>query len=258
MIPQPRAVDIHEWYRTGGTDWPRLHANFDVVGIRAGQGVDVDALLVEHIDKAKYYDIPYFTYWIPEQFDDPIYQADKYLDQYGVLDGLACMDIEPAGGGMVIEYQARKFIERVDAKHRAQCWYYSNYPYTNDIGNPGWIKTRPVFWAEYRYQFLFTKYRKFEPFLEKYPWWPTRWATALGIDVTLHQFTDYGDAQYYLANAKTDDEYYRDGIKSADLSVGLVDLKELLALWNPVNTIPPPVSDAEKLSRLWNYHPNLH
>ena len=116
-----------------------------------------------------------------------------------------------------------------------------------------------MFWAEYRYQFFPYKYRKFEPFLNKYTWWPPRWATSFGIDVTVHQFTDYGDAQYHLANAITEDPDYRNGIKSADLSVGLVDLYELLALWKPLKPSPPTYPTNDKMTKkLWDHHPELH
>jgi len=72
--------------------------------------------------------------------------------------------------------------------------------------------------------------------------------------------TDYGDAQYYLANAVTGDPKWRQGIKSADLSVGLVSLDELLALWAPLGQVPPPTepTDKEKLDQLWEHHPELH
>lgn len=265
MTDQLRAVDIHEWYRTEGIDWDRTAANFDIVGIRAVVGDHVDELLEEHVDHCQARKIKYFTYCIPGVNESPEWQADFYLDQYGVSDGLICGDVEPdvKGGALGTEYLYRKFFERLAQRRSDPAWYYSNYNNTKKIGNPAWIKSLPVFWGEYRYEYLTVKYRKFENFLARYPWWPPRWATELGISVTLHQFTDYGDARFYLANATTGNPSYPSGIKSADLSVGLVERSKILAMWDaltPPDPDPDPdledtVKDHERrITRLETFH----
>jgi len=247
MSSQLRAVDIHEYYRTGGIDWQRADQNFDIAGIRACVGTRMDKLLPEHINYCKLMGIPYITYQVPVHGKDPDEQTDFYLSLPGVSDGLIAEDIEPYEGIMVTAAEAKAVFDALDRKRSDMAWYYSNYYYTNKIGNPAWIKYRQVWWAEYRYESGTTKFRKFEPFLAVYPWWQPRWAQVLGIDVTLHQLTDYGDAQFYLARAYTDDPDWPNGIKSADLNVGLKSTEYILSLWDALKPPTPPTDIEETL-----------
>lgn len=253
---QPRIVDIHEYYRIGGINPAKMKANFDIVGIRAAVGEDIDNLLEEHVDLCVDWAMPYFTYQVPVAWLDPEYQAEVYLSLYGVMDGPACQDVEISGGKIITAYQGQKHIEWIDKHHPCKCWYYSNNYYTKMFGNPRYIKERPVFWAEYPYRVYPFLYSDFDSFLAKYPWWVPRWAADLGITPIINQFTKKGDAQTFIANPKTDDPEHRDGIKSADFGVGLVSLADLLALWP--TTPPQEPSDKEKLDKLWNAHPQLH
>ena len=203
---QARVIDIHEYWRTGGTDWARLKANFDVVGIRACVGEDVDELLVEHVDQAKAHGVPYYTYCVPLASLDPGYQAEFYLDQYGVGPAPKVWDVEPTGGMMVNAVQARELFELVPS-----AWLYSNEYYLKQLGVPAWLQDVDVVWlAQYYYQVYPFKYRKFEPFLDKYPWRQPSSAGRLGLTATLWQFTDYGDARFYCANDVTDDPDWRE------------------------------------------------
>jgi hypothetical protein len=127
------------------------------------------------------------------------------------------------------------------------------------FGNPPYIRERPVFWAEYPYQIFTYLFRRFDTFLAKYPWWIPRHAASLNITPTIHQFTKKGDAQYYIANPTTNDPKWKTGIKSADLSVGLVYYSDLMKYWDVFDTPPPlPPTDKQKLDRLWKAHPELH
>ncbi|MFN2233882.1 MAG: hypothetical protein ACK2U1_06600 [Anaerolineales bacterium] len=246
---QARIIDIHEYYRTGGIDWLRLKANFDAVGIRALVGSVVDELLEEHVDYAQRYEIPYFTYCVPSKKVNAEKQAALYLDQYGVKDAPKVWDIEPVGGELVDGETVSILFQCVQ-----DAWYYSNENYTNKIGNPKFLKDVEVIWlAQYYYQIYPLKYRKFKPFLDKYAWQQPKSAVRLGLNATLWQFTNYGDARYYCANERTNDPDWPAGIKSADLNVSLIDEPDLLALFNDA-----PLTIEEKVERLWDAHPDLH
>lgn len=261
MTAQPRAVDIHRYYRTGGINYIKFKANFDFVIIQACVGDRPNELLEEQVTGCKSVNLDYETYCVPDPAEDPVWQADFYLDLPGVSEAPKYGDIEPTGGQMVSEYQARKFLERIDQKSAGKAGYYSNYAYTKTLGNPQWIKERDVWWAEYRYApplYLY-KFSMFEPFFEKYPWWIPKWAAVFSITPILHQLTDKGDAQHYGANPTTNDPQYGTGIKSMDLNAGLVDLDEYYERrFDPYSTAPPPLTDKEKLDKLWAAHPELH
>lgn len=237
MSRQAVVVDIHEYYRTGGIDWPRAADNFDALILRAAVGFRLDELYFEHMEKAELHFERVATYAVP----DPQYPPDELADFYYEIEGVSAHpiigDIEPTGGAMVTEYQARKFFERLSSRGGPFApWYYSNYNYTEALGFPQWVAPMVKFWAEYPYD-IYTKYRKVDRYLSKNPWKIPKWAVRSGYTPELHQFSNYGDAQFYLANAKTEDPKWQSGIKSCDLSVSLIDTDEFFALFEPAETV---------------------
>lgn len=62
--------------------------------------------------------------------------------------------------------------------------------------------------------------------------------------------------KFWQFTSKLDGRYYGMGSADLDGNVFAGDAMELYKFVNP--GIPPTVSDAEKLSRLWNAHPELH
>ena len=250
MSDQPRQsviVDIHEYYRVGGIDWPRAADNFDAIGIRCCVGMEHDDLFFYHVEKAVLHDMIYFTYAVPQAFYPPDEQVDFYLETDGVADHAVVGDIEESDGDMVSEYQARKFFERLIAR-QTNPWYYSNYYYTSKLGFPQWIQPLVKWWAEYPYDIL-TKYRKWERYLIKNPWKIPKWAVKAGYTPEFHQLTDYGDARHYLANAATDDPKWRQGIKSCDLTVSLIDDDESMSLLIPGQAMPSLEQRVEALEQ---------
>ena len=251
-------TDIHEWYRIGGIDWGRIAELYDAIGIRAVVGDHVDELLEYHVENALRINKRFVTYCIPSENIPTDEQVDLYLEAPGVDLGLIAGDVEPEfkGGKMGPEWVYRKFFERLDVKRTDKAWYYSNYAYTKAIGFPAWVYERVVWWAEYPYEYLLTKYRQFESYLARNPWKIPKWAVASGITPTVHQFTDYGNAQYYHAKAVTEDPIFKVGIKSADLSVGLVPVADFLGLWDVLGK--QPLTMGEKVDLLWMDHPEYH
>jgi hypothetical protein len=232
MSRQAVVVDIHRYYRTGGIDWPRCASNFDAVGIRAARGMEMDELFYEHVDGALSVDLPYFTYTVP----DPLYPADELADFYIGLDGVAnhavAGDVEPTLGRFGDQNFYRSFFMHLASKSgEFDPMYYSNYNSTKKLGFPQWVLPMRKWWAEYPYEFpiIRRQYRRLDSYLDKNPYKIPKWASRVGYTPFIHQFTDYGDAQYYLANATTGDPKFSQGIKSCDLNVSLVPVEEFMA-----------------------------
>jgi GH25 family lysozyme M1 (1,4-beta-N-acetylmuramidase) len=106
------------------------------------------------------------------------------------------------------------------------------------------IYTSPYYWFEYgsnaavwkKYPLWIANYKVTQPSI------PAPWT-----DYLMWQYTDHGDGNAFGVESK-----------EIDLNVfkgTLNDLRKFVGL--PV-VVPPPVSDAEKLARLWNAHPELH
>lgn len=243
MSRQAWGVDIHEYYRTGGINWDQAAEIFDFIGIRACVGEDLDELYLEHIEEAEKRFSRIFTYQAFDPRISPLRNISFYLSIPKVKDHPRCGDVEPVGGQMVSESQARSCFDLLD-ESGDQGWYYSNYNYTSKLGFPLWIKNRVKFWAEYPIDIL-TFYNKIERYLEKNPWKVPKWAARIGYIPEIHQFTKKGDARYYLANEKTDDPDFPNGIKSADLIVSLIGLDELDLLFNVVDR---PATVEERLT----------
>lgn len=250
MSRQARVVDIHEYYRTGGIDWPRCAENFDAVIIRAAKGLEIDDLFFEHVEMAVLHDMLYITYQVPDArkpFDENV---DFYLEIEGVSGAPVCGDVEPFRGNLGSEYFYRKYFERLRFRYPIfDPWYYGNYNYSGKIGHPNWIKDMFLWWAEYPFDIL-TKYREIDRYLSKNPWKIPKWAVKGGYTPQLHQFTDYGNARGSLANEKTKDPKWKDGIKSADFSVSLIDAEEFLNKFgddgDPKPDLEERVDDLEK------------
>lgn len=256
---QAKVLDLNRYWRTGGANWDFIQGYYDAVIFCANVGNKQDALLEEFGEEVTKRKIPYMTYSIPDHTELPSVAAEFYVSLPYVLDGIPIGDVEPMrkGGPLGTEYFYRKFFEHLDSFHTIEALYYSNYNNTNKLGNPQWIKQRRVWWAEYPYHWdgwRYIKYRDYS-FLDDKPWWLPKWASRLGITPILHQFTDYGDGQKLGANEKTNDPFYKDGIKSVDLNVSLIDVLEFMQLWPDAE---PGISDKEKLNKLWNAHPELH
>jgi len=246
MSRQAFVIDIHLFYRTKGIDWGWVSENLDAIGIRGSQGMRMDELLPEHVELANSHNVEYFTYsqlTHAAPYDEAV---DFYLELEGVAGHPVALGVEPADQGMVTEYYARKAFERADQRSGFEAWYYSNYNSSKKIGFPQWSKNRFVWWAEYPYD-IFTKYRSHERYMLKNPWKIPKWAVRAGYNPSLHQYSDYGDAQATLANAQTGDPYYRQGIKSADFNASLIDVAEFKKLFKPV---VPGLTIGERVSRL--------
>lgn len=249
MERQARIIDIHEYYRTGGINWNDASENLDALGIRANIGMRMDKLYLEHSEQAEKFDIDWFTWSVLDPAFPPDEQADYYTELPGVKSHRKCGDIEPVGGVMPSEYQARKFFERVDLRGGELTWFYSNHNYTQKLGFPAWINGRVIWWAEYPYEYPFIQYKYFDSYLEKNPWKIPKWAVRDGITPTFHQFTNVGDARYYLANDQTQDPQWPVGIKGADLTVSLIDVQEVKNLLDPGSGTP---SLEQRVTRLEN------
>jgi len=243
-MEQGPVVDVNRHYANGGIEWYRVPLNFCAVGICAVYGSKVDAMLQSNVDGAKSQNLPYVTYGIPDATKDPIWWADFYLDQYGVQDAPTTIDIEPNLGYLVTAANALKARNRIAQVTGDLPWYYSNYNYTKQIGNPKWIKEMIVWWAEYLYEKYPYKYRRLDAWLSSHPWWQPKWAQTLGIAPVLHQLSDYGDAPYYLTPPS--------GKKSADLNVSLIDKGAFLSLF-PMQ----PLTLEQKVAIMWEAHPEL-
>lgn len=240
-MKQGQVVDINRFYPDGDIDWPRVKENFIAVGICAVYGSKVDSGLVRHVDKCVEYDLPYWTYGIPDRWKDSIWWADMYMDQYGVEGHPTTLDAEPTNGYMATPSQFYNARNRIERSNGMMPWWYSNYYYTTKLDVPEWILEDDmiIWWAEYP-----EPHRYFHTFLAKFPWWNPRWAEELGYRPVLHQFTSNGDAPYYLTN----------GAKlSADLNVTLVDADAFLALFPGHSP-----STEQKVDILWEAHPELH
>lgn len=247
MMRQAIVTDIYEEFRTGGIDWARMADLFDAVGIRAVIGLEMDDLFPEHVNKALAHNIKYFTYGVPQKRFPPDEQADFYLETDGVDGHPMAGDIEISNGELILEYQARRWFEWITGKRNGDSpWYYSNYYYTKLLGFPAWVRPLKKWWAEYPYEWI-TKYRRFENYLSKNAWKIPKWAASLQYTPILHQFTDYGEGPYYYTNLKTDDPRWRDGKKSVDLNVSLIDADQFLALFSA--SVSPPLSIEERVSK---------
>jgi len=224
-------ADIHEWYRADGVNWNWASENLDAIGIRACQGMNMDELFPEHVERADSHGLNYFTYAVLTHLAPPDEAVDYYLELDGVSGHPVCGDVEPADGGMITEYHGRRFFQLCDLKSNSETWYYSNYNSSKKIGFPKWSKDRFCFWAEYPYDIV-TKYRSIDRYLQKNPWKIPKWAARTGYTPDIHQFTDYGKAQGTIANQYTSHPVYKHGIKGADFSVSLMDADELKLLFN--------------------------
>ena len=225
MSEQFTIIDINQYWRTGGTDYPELKASCNSVIIQAYNGARPNPILKEQIDGCVEHDIDYETFCIPNPDLDGKYMADLYLDLYGVFKAPKWLDAERVGGRMATQYKTWEFVQRVNEMSLGEIGYYSNYPRTMELGNPSWIRNMIVWWAEYPLYFTgigWSQYRTFEKFFQDKPWWSPKWAAKLGISPTIHQFSKKGYAQVYGAKAYTEDPKFKVGIKSADLTAGLV------------------------------------
>jgi GH25 family lysozyme M1 (1,4-beta-N-acetylmuramidase) len=249
-ITQARVVDVHRYYRSGGIDWDKIKLNFDAVIISAGVGMSASPLLKEQVDGANDIGIPYMTYHIPSKNYNMIYQADYYLDQYGVRDAWTCIDIEPpvSDGSIrcINATESLAYIQQIKTQTGRDPLVYSNPKYINEaIHNPVWLKNYWLWIAQWLYQYwwLLRLYRQFEPFLAKYAntFPPFVRNKYYQVKTILWQFTCKGDAQTLCASAKTLDPVYKYGITEADLNVSTIERSAFLAMLGATpSPVPPP------------------
>ncbi len=262
---QGRIIDINRWYRTGGIDYPKLKESVqpqNVVIIQACAGTHENELLEEQAEGCLSVDIDIETFGVPAAWKDPVSWADYYMSLPYVMDNPKWIDNEPTGGTQVNQYQLRKIKERIDSRSKGPAGYYSNYPYTNNVGNPAFIKDMDVWWAEYPLHWRLVgwyQYQYFHTYEADKAWWLPKWASRLGITPIVHQFTEKGRAQHYGAKPFTDDPDNKVGIQSMDLSLTLIDDDEYrtrrFTPYKDVPPVPPTLADHEKrIRRLEGFH----
>jgi hypothetical protein len=254
-MKQARVVDINVYYRTGGADYVRGKTNFDLCIIQAGVGLWKNPLLGEQIAGCRSVGWPYATYHIPDPIESSVEkQVDAWASWPGVADALMIPDIEHPkrpGSRLVNAEEARRYIQRVKTN-----WIYSRVDLLTTIWGtklPDWL-THWMWIAWYPYQPSppaatdKEQYWEFEPFLTRFggqlP--PTVIHSKLFASqerknqVGLWQFSEKGDAQSYLANAKTKDPVYKTGILSCDLSVSTIEKDIFMGLIPGIPVTPAP------------------
>ena len=250
---QARVVDISRYWRTGGIDWPRLKGNFDAVIIAAGVGFQADALLPEHTEKAEAHDIPYATFHIPDPAKDMAEQAQFYAEQPGVKGHRVFGDWEAPYRGSREPNQVEFLYYLTALDHHAEqnAGIYSRMEILKRMGLPDWLHGRDLWLAQYIYEFYADalQYRRFEPFLERYPMRvpPSANGTGLEENVVLWQFTEKGDARHYCARRLTEDPKYVYGMTNADLNVSTMEYRNFMKWcgWQQ-EPEPPPEPEPEK------------
>jgi GH25 family lysozyme M1 (1,4-beta-N-acetylmuramidase) len=235
MIPA-RVVDIHSGYRTGGVDWPRARLNLDAIIYRAGIGFWRDELIDEHTSWAERVGIPRATYWIPNCLAGPMeIQTRHYIDDPRVKGAPVIIDVEaPNRQTRCINYRELDTIRKtVEDRLGRKPWFYTRMNIiSTSLAWVAWVKDYPLWIAQYP-TWWGQQATKFETHLSRYPTMqpPSVKGTIYAKSVVLWQFTEKGDAPYYLANKYTNDKIYKTGIKSADLNISTIEREQFLKLF---------------------------
>ena len=237
MTEQARVVDISRYWRTGGIDWPRLKENFDAVIMSAGVGFNSDVLLPEHTEKSIEHDVPYATFHIPDPSKDMAEQAQFYAELPGVKTCKVFGDWEKPyqSGRLPDQVEFHYYLTALDSYAEQDAAVYSRMEIIKRMGLPDYLKKRDLWLAQYIYEIYTettkTKFRKFEPWLERFAWklLPAVNGTGLEENVRIQQITDTGDARFYCANKYTADPKYVYGMTNADLNVSVDEVSNFLA-----------------------------
>ena len=241
-LRQARVVDISYYYRTGGINWPRLKENFDFGIIRAGVDLWPDPLLREHVDNADAYDFPYATYYFIDP-DRPVdLQAAHYASAYGVKGHRMFYDWEkPWRGGRIPSAQeSYNFLKALEDKTGERPKIYSRGNIFEANGDPRWLGEYELWISQY-----WKPYRTYGEFLVDFEWKlpPDIRDKHYAQNCILWQFTEKGDARYYLSNATTNDPDpdCKKGVLSADLNVSMADVRSFLkSMGETYSPLPPP------------------
>ena len=243
--PQARWVDISFWYRTGGIDWSRLRNTVDGVIIRAGQGYyGYDALLTEHVDKAVAAGVPYHTYWQLDRRQNIDSQMLTWITGHGVAGHKKMLAIEYCGGQLATASECLKAFALLEDNTDDDVYGYSRVRLLlQDLGDPEWVKDYRWLIAQYPYvPYTSNQYTRFEEYLTDHEYELPADIEKFGayhIDVVAQQFTSKLDAQFYFANAKTEDPNYSVGMKSGDGIVSMEPYTKAME-WFLGELIPPP------------------
>ena len=250
---QARIIDISRYWRTGGIDWSLLKGNFDAVIIAAGVGFKSDVLLLEHTEKAVEHDVPYATFHIPDPAMDMAEQAHFYSELPEVKTHKVFGDWEPPykGSREPDQVEFLYYLIALDGYTEQEAGVYSRIEIIKRMGSPDYLKKRDLWLAQYIYE-IYTeakkvKYRKFEPWLERYAWklLPAVIGTGLEENVKIQQFTDFGDARFYCANRITADPKNVYGMTSADLNVSVGEYREFMKWFVMGAVVPEPPPEPE-------------
>lgn len=257
---QAKFVDLDVYFRHGGVDALKAK-NFDLLLIQAGVGLWINPLLQEQIALAKSIGKPYATFHIPDgDVEGSItYQVEKWAAQPGVLDGVMVPDIEKPGqeiaDKLVTFPQLKEYLNRASLISKRGLVVYSRVETLTKLfaGQfPSWW-SYPLIIAQYLYEGLDehgngVQFTRYDPFL-------LRWGSQLPPSVVNSpmfgpweqslvigwQISEKGDAQYYIANAKTQDPNFPNGISHCDLGVSTIDRSQFMGTFICSDPTPPPM-----------------
>lgn len=252
---QAQFVDTNFYYRVGGTDPQKAKDHNDILAIQYGIGSRVVDTFAEQVGIANDQGLPYFS-WIIYDPDDNLSiadQAEKYVSHPLAKVAPLFTDLEkPRSYTRMINYDELKII--TDIHRQANDFRHGCYSRVNLFesvfpnGFPDWFEDVVQWIAQYLLYWNgsnWVQYRYYENFLDDWEWSlpPSVTKSRLYSDqkwrdlVWMWQFTDKGDAEYYIAN-----EFYapgKPGMKNCDLNVSMQNAVEFITkLFGEI--VPPP------------------
>jgi hypothetical protein len=232
-----RFIDPNRFYRKGGIDRAKLRAAKDrgdceALFVQAGIGMNMAATLEEQVQVASDLGMPHMTWHIPDYRYSIIGQAQAYLSWPGVAGHVLCGDIENVSTFVRHLNAAELKVYYSVLSAQGETWLYTRVNILEAIfpnGIPALYDDTKYWIAQYIYEnwLLRQQYQRYDGFVAKYdgklP--PAVMGSKLFASqnkrdqVMGWQFSEKGDAQYYLASAKTEDPVNKNGITVCDLNV---------------------------------------
>ena len=253
---QANFVDTNFYYRVGGVDPDKARQHNDILAIQWGIGSRKTDTFDDQVAVAKSQNLKYFTWCILDVADAKSIeeQVEIWHDTEGATEAPMFIDQErPRSSTRYLNVdELRRAVTTIRSlsDYRVGCYSRVNIFESLFDEFPTWMEDVAQWIAQYLLHwdsFAWVPYRYYDDFLKSWSWSlpPAVIKSNLYKDsywremVEAWQFTDKGDAEYYIAP----EWIYpgQPGIKSCDLNVSIKPLHEFMqSIFGEVDPIPPP------------------
>lgn len=254
---QAQFIDTNFYYRVGGVDPVKAAARNDLLAIQWGIGSRKCDTFDDQVAIAKSQDLKYFTWAILDVSDPkPIeQQVEIWHGTPGATEAPMFIDQEkPRSYTRYLNAnELRTAVLRIMQLSTFRPGCYSRVNIFEDVFNyqfPDWFEDVAQWIAQYLLYWngsAWVQYRYYDDFLNKWEWAlpPAVVKSPMYKDgywrsmVEAWQFTDKGDAEYYIAPEWISPG--QPGMKSCDLNVSIKPLPEfIISIFGEEPPLPPP------------------